>query len=299
MPSKDMESKLIDTIIPILILNEFGIKIAPEDLNVNDDVVKAICQNLRMYVLQKISDRSGVQNAQWLVSKIEEESTGIYFNYFKEILKKELIQIDADRDELIINLTKRLADLMQKSKNDERNTIVVNGSIGQGSAVGSNPVVTNIFNAPGRDEVKEGINCLQWGRESLETGDYETAKKNLNEAVSKLHGDRVRKEVAQAKYLLAIALLEGKRPFSQKLSVMQSVENLLLSATTLHLLYSYVLMLALCKRDFARNGLPRLVSEAQELLVKASSIRSTSEDLENLKILAACQPGLMGDFLKI
>lgn len=292
---------MIDITIATIILNEFGLDIASEDMNINDDVVKVICQTLRMYVLQKISDRNGLLSAQWLLSKIEVASEDVSFTYFKEMVRKELLQTDAYQDKLVINMAKNLIDLMQRSKSNTQNTVTVNGSIGRGSAIGSNPVVTNIFNPPEspKDEVREGKICLVRGKENLEMCDFEMAKKNLDVAVSKLHEDSARKEAARAKYFLAIALLDGKRPFSQKQSVIRSVENLLRSAITLHLAQSYVVTLALCKRDFARNGLPQLENEANELMVKASSINQTSEDVENLKLLKTCQPNLAGDYFEL
>ena len=107
--------------------------------------------------------------------------------------------------------------------------------------------------------------------------DYASAKRYSEKALKILHEEDQPKEVARAKYFLALAQLEGKRPFIQTQPNMSSVESLLLSAIALQHSYAYMLTLAIFKRDFARNGLPYLEGEARELIMRSKTSRSKSK----------------------
>jgi len=145
---------------------------------------------------------------------------------------------------------------------------------------------------------RESQNLLQGAKRALQRTDYNSAMRSLEKALEIENNSVQPEEMAEARFLLALATLEGRRPFSQKLSVMRAVENLLNQAISCHLAFSYVLTLAAFKRDFARNGYPHFLNEAQELILRARNIAQTPKDGENFKLLMICQPNLVNDFLK-
>jgi len=162
---------------------------------------------------------------------------------------------------------------------------------------GVNPSSIVLINPIENLAVKESRSLLQRAQNALRRDDYTLAKRDLEKVLEILDDTVQPEEAARARYLLALVFLEGKRPFSQKLSVMRSVEELLRSAIMLHRSYSYIFTLAICKLDFARNGLPQLVSEAKKLISEAGYVDLTAKDEENLKLLANSQPGLARDYL--
>ncbi len=145
---------------------------------------------------------------------------------------------------------------------------------------------------------QEGRDCLKRGQAALVRDDYASAKQELEKAIGILHEDELPKEVAKVRYLLALIQLDRQRPFLQTLPTMRSVESLLKSAIALHHSASYILTLAFFKLDFARNGLPQLVSEAHKLADQANQMSWQSEDDENFKVLKQCQPDLFEDYLE-
>lgn len=144
---------------------------------------------------------------------------------------------------------------------------------------------------------QESQKLLKNARNALKCGDYNLAEKNAEKVLEIADNDTQPEKTAQARFLLALVALEGRRPFSQKLSIMHSVENTLRLAIEEHPSFSYMLMLAMCKRDFARNGYPQFLSEAHDLILRASKVNQTSQDGENLELLAICQSNLTNDFL--
>ena len=145
--------------------------------------------------------------------------------------------------------------------------------------------------------LQEGKSLLKRGQNALLRNDYVSGKRDIEKAMEMLREDELPNEAAQVRYLLALAQFNGKRPFVQTHSAMSSAENLIRAAIELHPSYAYHLTLALFKLDFARNGLPHLAREARELLNEADQLAQTPEDEENLKLLSACQPHLIRDFL--
>ncbi len=163
------------------------------------------------------------------------------------------------------------------------------GSIHGPVQVGNNNTINTY--APLKDEVAEGRAYLARGQVVLSNGDYTTAKKYLAEAAQLLHEDQVAGENAQARYFLALAHLNGTRPFGVTLQVWQRVEELLQTAITLHPSSSYLYTFALFKRDFARNGWRKsqYIREAEALMEEANLVPSTPVDDENIKLLWKCQ----------
>jgi nucleoside phosphorylase len=150
-----------------------------------------------------------------------------------------------------------------------------------------------ITNTPPRDEVAEGRGLLKRGRAALLNGDYSSAKQHLDEAARLLREDQQPEESSEVKFLQALVLLKGQRPFTVTLSIFRLVEQLFGAAINLHPSYSYIYTLALLKRDFERNGFPRMRQEAHELKHQASLMFQTSKDVENMELLSHCQRSLI------
>jgi hypothetical protein len=143
-----------------------------------------------------------------------------------------------------------------------------------------------------------GMPLLTRGQDALLRGDYATAKHEIERALVDIQVYENEHVAAKAKFLLALVCLNGQRPFVQTLSTMREVDNLLNAALTLHRSRSYLIVFALFKLDFARNGLPHLNQEADQLLQQADKIVATSEDDENISLLSRCQPDLVADYLE-
>jgi hypothetical protein len=162
---------------------------------------------------------------------------------------------------------------------------------------GVNPSSIMILSQEAIFSDQESKKLLQSAQNALKRGDYSLAGKNAEKVLEIADDDTQPEKTAQARFLLALVALEGRRPFSQKLSIIRSVENTLRLAIAVHPSYSNLLMLAMCKRDFARNGYPQFLSEAHDLILRASKVNQTPQDGENLELLAICQPNLTNDFL--
>ena len=163
---------------------------------------------------------------------------------------------------------------------------------------GVNPSSIVILDSKAIFSDQESQKLLQSAQNALKRGDYNLAGKNAEKVLEIADDDMQPEKTAQARFLLALVTLEGKRPFSQKLSIMRAVENTLRLAIAVNPSFSYLLMLAICKRDFARNGYPQFLSEAHDLMLRASKVNQTRQDGENLELLAICQPNLTNEFLR-
>lgn len=161
--------------------------------------------------------------------------------------------------------------------------------------VGNNTTHNFFTNTDVKDEKSEGKAFLNRGINSLLHGNYTKAKRYLEKADFLLHEDQLPAESAQVKYLLALMLLEGNRPFSATLQTMRLVEQFLETAIHLDPCYSYLYALSLFKSDFAHNGYPRLDREAKALMQQAKLMSSTPKDEENIHLLHHCQPRLFND----
>ncbi|MBV9688804.1 MAG: toll/interleukin-1 receptor domain-containing protein [Ktedonobacteraceae bacterium] len=147
--------------------------------------------------------------------------------------------------------------------------------------------------------LKGGYSSLIRGQDALMRCDFASAKQEIEKALDTLQEDENPAEVAKAKYLLALVQLGGKRPFSQTLLAIRSVESLVNAALVLHRSYSYLITLAFFKLDFARNGFPSLKNEAIRLLQEARVVAPTSEDIKNINLLSKCQPYLVDDYSQL
>jgi TIR domain len=160
---------------------------------------------------------------------------------------------------------------------------------------GMNTIHFNNTLLPMEDAIAKGRGDAQRGYKALQRKDYSAAKQYLEAAARALSEDELPSEAAQIKYHIAIALLDGQRPFSITKPTMQHIDQMLRSAIKMQPLHSYYYTLALLKRDFARNGLPQYRYDAQNLHGKAQRINLTKTDKENLQILTLCQPRLVND----
>ncbi len=144
-------------------------------------------------------------------------------------------------------------------------------------------------------EVAEGRDCLKLGKSALLDGDdvgYISAKQHIDKAADLLHEVQQREESGQIKFLQALILLSGHRPFSTTESTFHLVEQFLSAANKLDTSYAYTYTLALVKHDFSQFY-PSLKREAQELKRQANLMVQTPQDQENLKLLQRCQPRLI------
>lgn len=147
----------------------------------------------------------------------------------------------------------------------------------------------------------EGHVRLKRGKDALERGDYTTAQFELRMATSFLREDSIglRKPAARARYLLALAELQGRRPRIAAIQTMTTAHDLLVSAIRLDATCSYLLTLAIMCADFAATGLSNYGYEAEMYFGRASALSFTREDEANLSILGACQPALLSELLSI
>lgn len=139
---------------------------------------------------------------------------------------------------------------------------------------------------------------LQSAQNALKRSDYDTAGKNAEKVLEIVDDGIDPEKTAQARFLLALVTLQGIRPFRQALPVMRSVEQTLRLAIAAHPTFSNLLLLGMCKRDYARNGYPQYLNESHELLGKANMMNLTQQDKANLELLTVCQPHLTSDFLR-
>jgi hypothetical protein len=143
------------------------------------------------------------------------------------------------------------------------------------------------------DSLTKGRKHAKKGQQALLRKEYTTAQSLLEEANVLLSEEHGPGELAQVKYYLALALLQGRLPFLTTLQNMRRIEELLDSAITLSPIHSYYYTLALFKIDFARHGLYKYKNDALRLKQKAQKVRKTQLDEENLQLLRKCQADLI------
>jgi nucleoside phosphorylase len=144
-----------------------------------------------------------------------------------------------------------------------------------------------------KNKQTEGKEMLQRGQAELLREDYTGAGQSLAEALRLLDGEQFPDEGAQACFLHILALLRGKRPRVVAFQSFKRIEELIASTLALAPAYSHLYAFALIKRDYAWNGFPRLLGEAEMLLAQARNTPLTSLDRKNLDLLRRCQPRLL------
>ncbi len=148
---------------------------------------------------------------------------------------------------------------------------------------------------PLKNEQAEGKNLLQRGQAELLREDYTGAEQALTDALRLLDTEQSLDDGAQARFLHILALLRGKRPRVVAFQTFQRIEELIASTLALVRTYSYLYTFALIKRDYAWNGFPSLLSDAEELIAQARSIPLVALDTHNLDLLRRCQLRLVQD----
>ena len=142
---------------------------------------------------------------------------------------------------------------------------------------------------------QKSVANIQDVEEMLWRSDYDAAYRKIDKLIRTVADELSLSEQAKLKYLEALVHLEGRRPYVHSLSVMQVVERLLSTSAKLHNLYSYNSVLAVFKRDFARNGFPLYNTEANILMNYAQSLVVQEVDRANIKLLAYVQEALYKD----
>jgi len=176
---------------------------------------------------------------------------------------------------------------------DNKFTFQSQGSIHAPVQVGNNNTM-NSYISP-RDDIKEGILCIQRGKTLLLHRDYPAAQRYLAEAVHLLSEDQEPERNAQARFLLALAYLRGERPFGVTIEVWERVEELMQTASVIHPCYSLLYAFARFKGDFARHGWKKrqYLQEMRRMMQEAEQLPQTVADKENISILWKSQSALM------
>ena len=162
---------------------------------------------------------------------------------------------------------------------------------------GVDPCSVVVLNPETLESDQESQKLLHKAQSALKRGDYASAGEYADRVLEIADDDMQPDKTAQARFLLALVILEGRRPFSQNIATLRAVEKMLRLAIDVYPSYSYLLLLAMCKRDFARNGYPQFLVEFHNLLTRANRMSQTPQDEENLSLLVMCQPYLTKDFL--
>jgi hypothetical protein len=138
---------------------------------------------------------------------------------------------------------------------------------------------------------------LELIQDSLLYRDYRSAYREIDRLLRTDSDELSPSEQAKLKYLEALAHLEGKRPYSQSPSIMQSVTGLMRMAHSLHPIFSYLGVLAIFKYDFARAGLRGQKTEGDQFMNAARQLLPLKlEDRENISIFSSVQPSLYQDY---
>jgi len=247
------------------------------------DAVKETLESLKKRIRQAFSGRP---QAGMVLDEYEQNP-----DTWEKPLRDALIKTGLSQDTITVNMAQRLLELLESQAEEGVQINIQHVGTGYGSVYGTNNGVINV-NAP-RDKIAEGKAILKLGRDALKRGEYDAAKLHLEKAFQTLPEGQNQIEGAQARFLLALTLLNGKRPRSANYQTFRRIEGLMQSAITLYPSYSYLCTLVLIKRDYAWNGFAHLSDEADELVHHMKGITTTSQDQENFNLLRHCQPHLM------
>ena len=208
-------------------------------------------------------------------------------------LRDALIKAGLSQDEATLKAAQRLLDLLPPQTKMRDHISIHHHGQSHGSIYGNNYGTVQV--SAHEDKIANGNAALLRGRNALWRGEYSIAKHHLEEASHLLPEDQFPAKSAQVRFLQALVLLNGKRPFSARYQILCSIEQLLQAAIALHGARSYFYTLALIKQDYSRNGFPSLMKEAQALIHQMMNVPSSPQDQENIELLARCQPRLVHD----
>lgn len=139
---------------------------------------------------------------------------------------------------------------------------------------------------------------LERGSTMLEARDYQSARRELRRALGSIHKDSP-EEAAQARYLLALAILGTDLPRVRGEETMQAIEQLFAATLHLHPLSFYFWSLALIQEDyFLFNGLRSRLGGIAHLEYQAAHTPwNNDSDTANMQYFQRCQPELFKRFM--
>ena len=254
------------------------------------DTVKEAFNGLKSRIVKRLA---GKPHTAIVLDEYEQDP-----ETWRKPLTELLLKASVAQDDEIIAQATHLLALTQPGLLGDKKTVNTFHEQVHYSPIGDNN--TNTFHItnnalPTEDAETKGRANYKRGQKALLRKDYVAARKYLAQAEQQLDEDHLALEAAQVRYLQALALLNGQRPFLTTLQTIRRIEGLLRAALALQPLHSYYYALALFKHDFARNGLPDYKTDARDLGRQALRIKRTAIDEENLRLLVAEQPQLMQD----
>jgi len=280
----------MDSIAVILIA--LGNAITAGTQSAVSDTVKETLEALLQRIRQSLTSRHSQQDSRKALLILDEyrQNPTIWEQPFKETLIKARLAQDA----IAFTMAQHLLTLLDSQQNMRNTTYISHYGTGYGSVYGPNYGVINtaIFK---EKTVDEGKTEMALGQDALWRGEYDAAQAHLEKARDVFLENQCPRESAKVRFLLALALLNGKRPRSVADQTFSRIKQLLEASIQLHTASSYLYTLALIKRDYAWNGYPRFSDEADMLIDQMKRHVSTQQDQDNINLVAHCQPRLTHD----
>jgi hypothetical protein len=274
------------------ILVALGSAIATGTQTAISDTVKDGVEALVQRIRQVFSSRHSQQEKRKSLMILDEYRQNPVI--WEQPLKEALIKAGLSQDSTTITMAQHLLTLLD-SQQGMRDTMNINHyGAGHGSVYGPNYGTVNYMTAE-KDKVEEGKEELALGQDALWRSEYDAAKAHLERAKNTLAESQCPHESAQIRFLLTLALLNGKRPRSAAHQIFCQIVQLLQSALSLHSTSSYLYTLALIKRDYAWNGYSHYRDEADGLVDQMEHVASMQQDQDNFNLIVHCQPRLMQD----
>lgn len=274
------------------ILMALGSAIATGTQTAISDTVKDGVEALVQRIRHAFSSRHSQQESQKALVILDEYRQNP--TIWEQPLKDALIKAGLAQDSTTIKMAQQLLALLN-SQQRMRDTMHINHyGTGQGSVYGPNYGTVNYMTAE-KGKVEEGKEELALGQDALWRSEYDAAKAHLERAKNTLSESQWPHESAQIRFLLTLALLNGKRPRNVAHQVFCQIVQLMQGTLSLHTTSSYLYTLALIKRDYAWNGYPHYRDEADKLVDQMEHVASTQQDQDNFNLIVHCQPRLMQD----
>jgi tetratricopeptide (TPR) repeat protein len=250
-----------------------------------NDSAKEVFEHLKKRIIHAFSGR---QSALSILDNFEHDP-----DTWEKPLKDVLIKAGLPQDDVTLKIAQRLIELTNPQASIRDHISVQHFGPGNGSVYGNN--YGSIHVASIEDKIADGKTAFIRGREALWRREYDVARRHLEDASRLIPEHDLPAESAQVRYMQALALLNGMRPYSAAFQTLRRIEELLQGAITLHRSHSYLCTLAFIKRDYSHNGFVYLLTQAQELFQQAQIIPPSTQDQENMVLLSHCQPRLMQD----
>lgn len=274
------------------ILMAMGSVIATGTQTAISDTVKDGLEALIQRIRQTFSGRHSQQESQKALMILDEYQQNPII--WEQPLKDALIKAGLAQDSTTIKMAQQLLALLNSQQRMRDSMHINHYGTGHGSVYGPNYGVIN-NTLPKENKAEEGKEEMVLGQDALWRGEYETAKTYLEQAKNALSESQCPHESAQVRFLLTLALLNGKRPRSAAYQRFSHVVQLMQGALSMYTTSTYLYMFALIKRDYAWNGYPQYCTEADKLIERMKKYTSTSQDQNNFNLISHCQPRLMQD----